>query len=588
MLKPLPVSVLETLPAIYEAAVDGLLAAELDALQQTVVVLDDDPTGIQTVHGVFVYTDWSEETLTEALADGAPMFFVLTNSRGMTTSETAQVHADISRNLAAASEKTGRDFILISRSDSTLRGHYPLETETLRAGLEQQTGKVFDGEIIMPFFLEGGRYTIGNVHYVKEGDWLIPAGQTEFAKDKSFGYTHSDLPHWCEEKSGGAYKAEDVLCISIEELRAGDYDAIADRLLSVKHFGKIIVNAAAYADVKAFGIAFCRAVAKGGQYLFRSAATITKVLGGVPDRPLLTKAELTASGSGNGGIVLVGSHVNKTTAQLAELRNCRYPMEFIEFNQHLVLEEGGLEREVARVIALAEENICKGRSVAVYTRRERFDLDTDDPDKQLEVSVRISDAVTSIIGKLTVQPGFIIAKGGITSSDVGVKALRVRRAEVMGQVRPGIPVWLTGAESKFPGMPYIIFHGNVGSVDDLRVIAELLMGEDGKDYLKQYLACCGALCFEDDYTDRKKRKAHNAAMTQLEALHSELAQLDCTEIMAELLRNEDERVQLNAAAFCLRQGLHETRARQILSTLSETSRDASIGFSASMVLKTTG
>lgn len=475
MLNPLPVSVLDTLPPVDEAAVNELLAKQLAALEQTVVVLDDDPTGIQTVHGVYVYTDWSEATLTEALGEGARMFFVLTNSRGMTTSETAQVHAEISRNLAAAAKKTGRDFILISRSDSTLRGHYPLETETLRVHLEQLTGKSFDGEIIMPFFVEGGRYTIGNVHYVKEGDVLTPAGQTEFAKDKSFGYKSSALPEWCEEKSAGAYKAEDVVCISIEELRAGDYDGIARKLLSVKDFGKIIVNAASYADVKAFAVAFCRAVAAGGRYMFRSAAAITKVLGGVPDKPLLTKAELTASGSGNGGIVLVGSHVNKTTAQLAELRHCRYPMEFIEFNQHLVLVEGGLEGEVARVIALAEENIRQGRSVAVYTRRERFDLDTDDPDKQLEVSVRISDAVTSIIGKLTVQPGFIIAKGGITSSDVGVKALRVRRAEVMGQVRPGIPVWMTGEESKFPGMPYIIFPGNVGSVDDLRVIAELLM-----------------------------------------------------------------------------------------------------------------
>ena len=477
MIKTLPISVLQTVPVMNEAAVDALLAKELAAMEQTVVVLDDDPTGVQTVHGVYVYTDWSEETLTEALGEGTRMFFVLTNSRGMTTAETAKVHEDISRNLAAASEKTGRDFILISRSDSTLRGHYPLEMETLRANLERLTGRSFDGEIIMPFFMEGGRYTLGNVHYVKEGDRLIPAGQTEFARDKSFGYQSSDLTRWCEEKSGGAYEAEDVLCISIEALRAGDYDAIAEQLLAVKNFGKIVVNAVSYGDVKAFAVAFCRAIAKGGRYLFRSAAAITKVLGGVADRPLLTKAELTASGRGHGGIVLVGSHVNKTSAQLAELRNCKYPMEFIEFNQHLVLEDGGLEREVARVIALAEENIRSGRSVAVYTRRERFDLDTDDPDAQLAVSVRISDAVTSIIGKLTVQPGFIIAKGGITSSDVGVKALRVKKALVMGQVRPGIPVWLTGAESKFPDMPYIIFPGNVGSVADLRIIAELLMGD---------------------------------------------------------------------------------------------------------------
>ena len=209
--------------------------------------------------------------------------------------------------------------------------------------------------------------------------------------------------------------------------------------------------------------------------MFRSAAAVTKVLGGVADKPLLQKSELVAEGVTNGGIVLVGSHVNKTTAQLAELRNSRYPIRFIEFNQHLVLEENGLEREVERVVAAAESSIRTGETVAIYTRRDRFDLPTEDKDKQLEVSVRISDAVTSIIGKLTVQPSFIIAKGGITSSDVGVKALRVKRADVLGQVRPGIPVWKTGEESKFPNMPYIIFPGNVGSEDDLRVVVEMLM-----------------------------------------------------------------------------------------------------------------
>jgi len=91
--------------------------------------------------------------------------------------------------------------------------------------------------------------------------------------------------------------------------------------------------------------------------------------------------------------------------------------------------------------------------------------------------VEISDAVTSIIGKLRIKPSFIIAKGGITSSDVGTKALRVQRAIVMGQVRPGIPVWVTGPQSKFPNMPFIIFLGNVGTMDDLKNIVELLMAK---------------------------------------------------------------------------------------------------------------
>ena len=64
--------------------------------------------------------------------------------------------------------------------------------------------------------------------------------------------------------------------------------------------------------------------------------------------------------------------------------------------------------------------------------------------------------------------------GGITSSDVGTKALGVKRALVMGQIRPGIPVWKTGPESRFPDTPYVIFPGNVGEDSTLRECVEVL------------------------------------------------------------------------------------------------------------------
>ena len=156
------------------------------------------------------------------------------------------------------------------------------------------------------------------------------------------------------------------------------------------------------------------------------------------------------------------------------MKHSSVPIEFIEFNQHLVLKDGGLESEVNRVVKLMGEKIRSGHTVAVYTRRDRFDLDTDDKDAQLQISVKISDAVTSLVSRLQIRPRFIIAKGGITSSDVGTKALKVRRALVMGQISPGIPVWMTGKESKFPNMPYIIFPGNVGETGTLREIVEKL------------------------------------------------------------------------------------------------------------------
>lgn len=463
--------VFDKIAAIDEQAVTKKLEQALKDFNKKIVVLDDDPTGVQTVHGISVYTDWSEENIAAGFAETTPMFFILTNSRAFSAQRTEEVHQEIAWRVAAEAEKTGKEFMIISRSDSTLRGHYPLETQVLNAALEKISGKKTDGEVLMPFFKEGGRFTIGDIHYVQEGDVLVPAGETEFAKDKTFSYTASNMCAYVEEKTKGAYKAADVTCISLDDLRHMEIDKITEQLLAVQNFNKVIVNAVDYVDVKVFALALLQAMKKGKTFMFRTAAAFTKVIGGVSDKALLQKAELVAPGNTNGGLIIVGSHVKKTTQQLAELQKCDF-IKFIEFNHMLVLEPEKLEAEVSRVIQEAESCICAGQTVAVYTGRERLDAGSEE--ESLRVSVKISEAITSIVSRLSVQPGFLIAKGGITSSDVGTKGLAVKKALVLGQVKPGIPVWQTGNESKFPNISYIIFPGNVGEVTTLREVVEML------------------------------------------------------------------------------------------------------------------
>ena len=452
-MKVLKEELFKDIPAGDEERVDTMLAKEREDFHKKIIVLDDDPTGVQTVNGIHVYTDWSEESIAAGFAEEQDMFFILTNSRAFSAQYTKEVHQTIAERVMAESKKTGREFMIISRSDSTLRGHYPLETETLCKTLEQESGKTIDGEVLMPFFKEGGRFTIGDVHYVQEGDYLVPAGETEFAKDKTFSYTKSNLAEYVEEKTKGAFKAAAVTCISLDDLRAVAVDKIVEQLMAVKDFNKVIVNAVDYVDVKVFAIAMIRAMKAGKTFMFRTAAAWTKVIGGVPDKALLTKEELVVPGNTNGGLIIIGSHVKKTTDQLAKLKELK-DVKFIEFNHMLVLEPEKLEAELRRVVGDVEQAIENGQTVAVYTGRKRFDAGSEE--ESLRVSVKISEAITSIVSRLSIQPAFLIAKGGITSSDVGTKGLSVKRALVLGQVAPGIPVWKTGAESKFPGMSYII------------------------------------------------------------------------------------------------------------------------------------
>lgn len=463
----------QTIPDVNESYVNQMLDARLLELNKKIIVLDDDPTGVQTVHGVSVYTDWSIDSIESGFKEKSSMFFLLTNSRGFTEEETEKAHKEIASNILEVAKKYNQEYIIISRGDSTLRGHYPLETKVLKETTESASTYHFDGEVIIPFFKEGGRFTIDNIHYVQYEDELIPAGDTEFAKDRTFGYTHSHLGQWAEEKTNGEFKAGFTTYISLESLRALDIDTIRNQLLTVQDFNKVVVNAVDYVDVKIFTIALIEAMKAGKNFMFRSAAALTKVIGGISDKGLLTRDELIKEESNHGGLIMIGSHVQKTTEQLAELKKLDF-IKFIEFDCHLVLDPEKFKSEINRVIDTCESLLGSGETVVVYTRRERLDLGEERKEEELKLSVKISDAVTSIVQQLKIRPKYIVAKGGITSSDIGTKGLEVKRAIVAGQIQPGVPVWTTGNECKFPGIAYVVFPGNVGSKTSLKEVVEML------------------------------------------------------------------------------------------------------------------
>ena len=477
--QPAPIARDELLGPLPPEWPDDLLPeirAALGRSGRTFGVLDDDPTGTQTVHGALVVTGWSEDELAEALAEERDYFYILTNTRALPEAEAAARAAEAARNLARAGRRVGRGVVAGVRGDSTLRGHHPAETWAVRDAMEAEEGRPFDGELIVPFFPEGGRVTVGDVHYVLEGERFVPAGQTEFARDTAFGYESSNLCEWCEEKTAGMVRAEDVVSVGIDELRRGGPDRVFELLRGVAGRRAVVVNAATYRDLEVFVLGLLRAEEAGKRFFYRTAAGFVRVRAGLAGRPLLTFADLYPDGppSSNGGLVVVGSHVRRSTEQLEAGRAAWPEMASIELEVQRVLDDAEREEEIGRVVRAIEEALRSGQDAILYTTRQVATAGS--PEANLRLSQRVSSALVETVRRLQAAPRFLVAKGGITSSDLATDALGVRRAEVPGQVAPGVPCWLLGPGSRFPGIPYVIFPGNVGTADSLAQVIGLLRG----------------------------------------------------------------------------------------------------------------
>ncbi|MBD0379270.1 four-carbon acid sugar kinase family protein [Paenibacillus sedimenti] len=425
-----------------------------------IIVLDDDPTGVQTVHDVDVLTQWDKELLREAFNKPETVFYILTNTRAYQAAEVERINREIAQNVQAVASETGIDFVFVSRGDSTLRGYYPLETDTLRDELHRMTGLEYDGHLIIPAFFEAGRVTYQHTHFIKEDDKLLPVHQTEFAKDKVFGYEHSDLAQWVEEKTKGRIKSDDCVVISLEQVRSGP-DAVEEILLNVEGNAPIIVDCLSYADLDVLAFALLQAEQKGKKYIFRTAASFVKAYGGIADQDILPKEKLIAKGQEtHGGLVVVGSHVQKTTRQLEQLLKGTDIIS-LEMDVNKILNPAEKADETKRLISKVNEYIARGKNVVVFSSRKLIAVDSSEGN--LNISQTVSESLVKIVRSLDIIPKFIIAKGGITSSDVATKGLGIRKARIIGQAAAGIPVWLTGEEAKFSGIPYIVFPGNVGS-----------------------------------------------------------------------------------------------------------------------------
>ena len=423
-----------------------------------IVVIDDDPTGCQTIHSVPVLTSWENE-LIKSTINSNDIFFILTNSRSVTAKEAGELNREIAKIILDVFSEPEK-LRIISRSDSTLRGHLYSETRALIDTLGP-----FDGIIIAPFFAEGGRITFNDNHYLKHEMRFIPVSETEYAKDPVFGFTSSNLPEWLESKSDGYWKKEDVISISIHDIRSGGPERVASKLMGATLNQAIILNAKNDQDLECAVWGICLAEEQGKRFLYRTAASFVRARGGIYKKKLTQPKNKVQS-----VLIVAGSFTEKTTQQLKYLcDNCTITT--IEIHIHRIFEEGDLYRqEIGRLI---EKELSAKKSILLFTERNYQSAGSDDETQSM--GKHISNFLSGIVSNLTIHPEAIISKGGITSHDVAKYGLGIKKATVLGQIEPGIPILKLSSQSKSPGTYYIIFPGNVGETDSLYKIVKKLL-----------------------------------------------------------------------------------------------------------------
>ena len=433
-----------------------------------IIVLDDDPTGSQTVHSCLLLTRWDIQTLREALEDDAPLFFVLTNTRGVDAPRAAELTREVCGNLRIALDSLSADGrpihpLLVSRSDSTLRGHYPVETDVITEELGP-----FDAHFLVPAFFEGGRVTIDSVHYIETDSGRLRVDETEFARDSVFSYSTSYLPDYVAEKTNGRILASAVERFLLEDVR-GD---VRQRLLNLNGNVCCAVDCERQADLDGFTAQVLEAAGRGKRFLFRSGASLLTSLAGLPPQPL-APAEMIHYRRGRApGVVLVGSHVRKTTAQLEALfgEPDVAPVE-VDVDRIAGARRHLLEEVLGQVSAVHGA----GRTPVIYTSRAERTFP--DQGTRLAFGESVSQFLMELVRGLPEDIGFLISKGGITSNDVLSKGLALRRARVLGQILPGCSVVRCPEDHpRYPGLPVVIFPGNVGDEHGLATVHRHLAG----------------------------------------------------------------------------------------------------------------
>jgi len=441
-----------------------------------IAVLDDDPTGSQTVHDVSVVTVFEPDEIAAGLEAPGSTCFILTNTRSMNEADAVALNTRVGRILFELGRRWHAPVDVISRSDSTLRGHVVPEVTALDAVRREVLGRGYDGVLLIPAYLEAGRFTVGDVHWARVGGEPQPVGDTEFARDATFGFSASNLRDFVAEKSGGRIRPEQVHSLTLDDIRGGGPQRVAEILGGVTDGAFVVVNAVEYADLDVVVLGLLESEATGKSFLYRTGPSFPQPLAGLDPQPPLRASDIWPGGRPAGhGLVVVGSHVGLTSRQVAVARE-RGDLTEVELEVPAVADPARRDAHV-REITDRVVGALVDTDVLLFTSRTL--LRDADAGASLEIARQVSTAVIEVVrGAVAAEPAWVVAKGGITSHDVAVRGLGIRRATVLGQLLPGLVSVFQPVEAlpQVVGTPYVVFAGNVGDENTLAYVIDLFRG----------------------------------------------------------------------------------------------------------------
>jgi len=447
------------------------------ALPLKLIVLDDDPTGSQTVHSCPLLLRWDAETLRRGLAHASPLLFVLANTRALDPEAARQrVHEICQALKPLLAELVGagpwQRWMVICRGDSTLRGHFPLEAEVVAEELGP-----FHAGLLAPAFLPGGRTTVDGVHLL-HGE---PVHRSAFARDGLFGYGTSHLPAWVEQKTGGRLAATVVQQITLAELDAAAAGPalarLVDRLRRLEGQPWLAVDAQQPPQLEALGQAVAQLSGEGLRFLAQSAASLINGLVPLPPQPLDAAglARLRRRGPQGRhlpGLVLVGSHVPLADQQLERLLQdpACVPIE-LPVAKLAWVWAGSMPLELLASLEQAwlrqlREACSTGQTPVLFTSRGEHQCGSAAERRRL--GLELAALMARLVAAVAPQLGYLISKGGITTHTLLADGLQSDQVELQGQLLPGLSLVLAA------DLPVITFPGNLGEAHSLHQVWELM------------------------------------------------------------------------------------------------------------------